>query len=470
MDGAYLLRAVWGEVVDGWRDLPAALRRRPARTGDLVRAARMLRSARGRIAVRSAVRRRRTDDRYLPRRGPERARTPGTVTDAEPAPGGGTVRFTRSVLRVRVTVGGAVFCGWDGAEPEPSYALANGCPQADPRTRLEPDGDGWRVVSERVTVRISARGAVSFRTPGGLLLRSESAPCWREPAGPRDGQPVRWDQRAQLPADARVYGLGGRAAGPALDSGRYRLWNTDPGGSFGPADDPLYITMPVQLVVADAGCHLVFHDNTWDGEVTLRTGSEGAGSGLDRPGTSRLAMAGGPLRYWVIVGPPPRVLAGFTALTGRPALPPTWALGYQHSRWGFGSQKEVLRVAAAYRERRLPLSVLHLDIDHFDGHRVFTADPRTFPDLPGAARELAAHGVRLVSIVDPAVKAEPGLAAYDSGVAAEAFVRDAGGRGGGRCGRARRSSPTSPIRRLAPGGAGCTRSGSRGASPASGTT
>ena len=43
--------------------------------------------------------------------------------------------------------------------------------------------------------------------------------------------------------------------------------------------------MPVQLVVADAGTHLVFHDNSWDGRVALREGEEGAGSGHDRPGT-----------------------------------------------------------------------------------------------------------------------------------------------------------------------------------------
>lgn len=427
MDGAYLLGAVWGEVVVGCRDLRAALGRRRADTGDLVRAARMLRSARGRLAVRSAVRRRRADLRDLPGAGQDRARRPGALVGAEPGPGGGTVRFERSALRVRVTLGGAVFCGWDDAQPEPSYALAGGCPEADPRALLEPDPEGWRVISERVTVRISARGTVSFLTPGGLLLRSEGPPCWREPVGPPEGRPVGWEQRARLPADAQVYGLGGRAGGPALATGGYRLWNTDPGGAFGPGDDPLYITMPVQLVVSDAGCHLVFHDNTWDGEVALWEGSEGAGSGPDRPGTSRVRMAGGPLRYWVIPGTPPRVLAAWTALTGRPALPPRWALGYQHSRWGFGSQEEVRRVAAAYREHELPLSVVHLDIDHFDGHRVFTADPRTFPDLPSLAAELGGHGVRLVSIVDPAVKAEPGLAAYDSGSAADAFVRDARG-------------------------------------------
>ncbi|MBY8885681.1 glycoside hydrolase family 31 protein [Streptomyces sp. PTM05] len=395
-------------------------------TRDLARQMRFVGSAGGWRALWAGWRRYRTDGRDLPRRGAERARVPGVALGAEPAPGGGVVRFARSALRIRVAMGGAVFCGWDGAEPEPSYALAGGCPEADERAVLEPDlkTDGWRVVSERITVVVSRHGGVEFRTPGGVLLRAESPPRWWDaPPGP-----ARWVQRSRTPADAEVFGLGGRAAGPRLPQGAYRLWNTDPGGAFGPGDDPLYVTMPVQLVVADAGCHLVFHDNTWDGRVTLSAGVEGAGSGHDRPGGCEVRFEGGPLRYWVMTGPPGRVLRTWTALTGRPALPPRWALGYQHARWGFGSEREVRRVVAGYRERGLPLSAVHLDIDHLEGHRVFTVDERAFPDLPGLARELGEHGTRLVSIVDPAVKAEPGLAAYDSGTAADAFVRDARGR------------------------------------------
>ncbi|MHC6629321.1 glycoside hydrolase family 31 protein [Streptomyces globosus] len=410
---------------------------------DLVRALKGFGTEGGRRAWRSALRNRRADAASLPRRGPERARVPGLLAGTEPAPGGGLLRFARSELLVRVTAGGAVFWSWDGASAAPSYAVPGGGPEPDPRAVLEQDtGGGWRVVSQRVTVGVSRYGAVEVRTPGGAVLRRESPPRWWEPhpgaagagagpagAGAGHAAGGRWMVRAEVGADARFFGLGGRAGGPRLRDGAYRLWNTDPGGAFGPGDDPLYVTMPVQLVVADAGTHLVFHDNTWDGRVLLREGEEGAGSGPDRPGTCELRMDGGPLRCWVLAGTPARVLRGWAALTGAPAVPPAWALGYQHARWGFGSADEVRRVVAGYRSRGLPLSAVHLDIDHYDGHRVFTVDRERFPDLPGLAGELDGAGVRLVSIVDPAVKVGDAVHAAGRAVGAHgAFVRDAAGR------------------------------------------
>ena len=396
---------------------------------DLVRSVKVVGStgaAQGLRTVRAAWRRKRADASGLPSRGAERARVPGPVREAEPGPGGGVVRFSRSELRITVAANGAVFWGWDGAGPEPSYALGGRCPEPDPRAVLEPDKDGgWRVVAERVTVAVSRHGAVEVRTPGGVTLRRDLPPRWWEPVG---GGTARWMQRSEVAADARFFGLGGRAAGPRLRDGTYRLWNTDPGHAFAPGDDPLYVTMPVQLVVADAATHLVFHDTSWDGTVTLREGEEGAGSGHDRAGASELRMDGGPLRCWVVVGTPARVLHAWASLTGAPALPPAWALGHHHARWGFGSEQEVRRIVAGYQERGLPLDAVHLDIDHYDEHQVFTVDQERFPELPVLAEELRRDGIRLVSIVDPAVKAEPGNAVYDSGTAEDAFVRDASGR------------------------------------------
>ena len=136
-------------------------------------------------------------------------------------------------------------------------------------------------------------------------------------------------------------------------------------------------------------------------------------------------MDGGPLRCWVVVGTPARVLHGWAALTGAPALPPSWALGHQHARWGFGSEQEVRRIVAGYRERGLPLSAVHLDIDHYDAHQVFTVDRERFPDLPGLAEELRRR--RGAAGVDR----RPG----GEGGAGQRGVRQRGGGGRVRAGR-----------------------------------
>lgn len=350
---------------------------------------------------------------------------PGVARGAEPEPGGGVVRFERSSLRVRVTAGGVVFCGWDGAAPEPSYALAGACPQADARATLEPDKDGgWRVVSERVLVTVTRLGAVEVRTPGGMVLRRDLPPRWWEPVD--GGAETRWKQRSEVPADARFFGLGGRTPGPRLRGGSYRLWNAGP-TPFGARREARSLTMPVLWVVADSGGHLVFHDNSWDGLVTLREGVEGAGSGHDRPGRCEVRMSGGPLRYWVLTGTPSRVMQGWRALTGSPAVPPRWALGHQHALWGAEGEEGVRRLVAEYAERGLPLRAVQLGVGHHRRRRGFTVDSGRFPDLPGLASALRGKGVRLVSVVEPTVCAEAGEAVYDGGRDEDAFVRDASG-------------------------------------------
>ncbi|MGZ3114336.1 glycoside hydrolase family 31 protein [Streptomyces sp. H62] len=395
---------------------------------DLVRSMKAVGSAgaaQGLRTVRGAWRRRRADAAGLPPRGAERARVPGPMCEVEPGPGGGVLRFGRSELRVRVAVNGAVFWGWDGAGPEPSYALTGRCPEPDPRAVLEPDKDGgWRVVAERATVVVSRHGAIEVRTPGGVLLRRELPPRWWEPVG---GGPARWAQRSEVAADARFFGLGGRAAGPRLREGTYRLWNTGPGRPLAPGDDPSSLTMPVQLVVADAGTHLVFHDSSWDGTVTLREGQEGAGSGHDRPGRSVLRMDGGPLRCWVAVGTPARVLLAWASLTGAPALPPAWALGHHHARSGAGDEQEVRRAVIDHQERDLPLDAVHLGVGHLAAREPFTVDEERYPKLPVLAEELRRDGVRLVSAVVPSVPVAPGGAVYERGTGADFFVRSAAG-------------------------------------------
>ncbi len=385
---------------------------------------------------------------------------PGQVRGAEVRPGGGVIRFGRSSLSVRVAVGGAVFLGWDGVEPCPSDALPGPAPKPDTRAVLEPDKDGgWRLVSERLLVNVSRHGTVEVRTPGGELLRRDLPPRWWETSaaqrahaqresderpdqdqgqGQNQGQGQgegrstgagaegaaagtepradpsayagggRWMHRSEVPADARFFGLGGRICGPRLPDGSYALRSGGRPGSedSGRDESAPRITMPVQLVVADAGTHLVFHDNTGDGRVTVREGLEGRGSGHDRPGCSETRMDGGPLRYWVIAGPPARVLHGWARLTGAPALPPGWALGYQHTGHPVGAGQRSRDVAAGYRAHELPLGALHLDGQGGQsGHRLLRGDRGRPGDLPRLAAELREQGVQLVSAGESGARA-----------------------------------------------------------------
>ncbi|MGH3658433.1 MAG: glycoside hydrolase family 31 protein, partial [Micromonosporaceae bacterium] len=218
-----------------------------------------------------------------------------------------------------------------------------------------------------------------------------------------------------LTPDAMVLGLGGRAAGLDRRPGHYRLWNRDPGGSYTYGDDPLSMCLPVSLTVTETGSHLAFHDNSFEGSVAI-------GDNLV------MRLSGGPLRYYVFPGPPARALDRYTALTGRPALPPRWALGFHQSRWAYGSEAAMREMVAEYRRRDLPLSGVWLDIDHLDRRRVFTVDEKRYPDLGGFAADLAKDDIHLVAIVDPAIPRRRRMSLYRDGLAADAYCRDVRGR------------------------------------------
>ena len=136
---------------------------------------------------------------------------------------------------------------------------------------------------------------------------------------------------------------------------------------------------------------------------------------------------GGALRTYVLPGRPDRALARYAELTGRAPLPPRWALGYHHCRWGYRTQAELEAVADGFRQRGLPLAALHLDIDHMDRYRVFTFDPERFPDVASLAEDVAADGGHLVAIVDPGVGADDDNPTYRDGAAAGLFCRRARG-------------------------------------------
>ena len=148
-----------------------------------------------------------------------------------------------------------------------------------------------------------------------------------------------------------------------------------------------------------------------------------------RPASTRsslveLTFTGGTLRHYVAVGPLPRLVTRYGELTGRPPLPPRWALGYHQCKWGYRDEQDIRDVVAGFRTDRLPLSAVHLDIDYMDGYRVFSVSPERFPDLAGLVGELAGRGTRVVTIVDPAVKVDAADDVFASGVREGRFLVD----------------------------------------------
>ncbi|GAA4988068.1 glycoside hydrolase family 31 protein [Actinopolymorpha pittospori] len=418
-------------------------------------------------------------DRQLPEATPRPARMPGRLESAVEIPGGARFSFTvvqsgtaepaveprpiwaggtsrptagrtpatprsaalprsadRVTLEVQFLSGGGIFVGWNGAAPTPSYALGvfgerstrgkGPAPAED--SRLGRAGEGWSVGAGDLTVTVDHGGGLTFRTTanvdtggsgaggsgtGGSDVGGTEARALRYDPPPRwEGDT--WAHRSVLDSDAAVLGLGGRSARSDRQGRTYRLWNSDPGGTYALGDDPLSLSVPVYLVAADSGGHLVFYDNSHDGSIEV--GEEV---------TTRLS--GGPLRYYVFPGTPAQALDAYTALTGRPALPPRWALGYQQSRWGYGSQEAVRDVAAEFAAHDLPLSAMWLDIDHLDRHRPFNVDTRRYPDVGGLAATLGERGVHVVVIADPGVAKDRRDPVYRSGLTADVFCRDAHG-------------------------------------------
>ncbi|HEY8458323.1 MAG TPA: glycoside hydrolase family 31 protein [Actinopolymorphaceae bacterium] len=343
---------------------------------------------------------------------------PGSLQSAEQIPGGARFTFATSVLTLEFFSGGGVFVGWAGARPSPSYALGSALePDAQddvalPRAQdvsLTKESTHWVVCAAGMRVEVAGDGTLTFHLgtdPDVTPFRTDLPPVWQGPA---------WTHRSVLDSDAAVLGLGGRSARLDRKGRTYRLWNTDPGGTYALGDDPLCMSIPVCLVVADSGCHLAFYDNSYDGTVEV-----------DDEITVRLTD--GPLRYYVFAGDPATALERYTALTGRPALPPRWALGFHQSRWGYDSEEAIRQVATGFADRDLPLSAIWLDIDHHVENSPFTVDEKRYPDLAGLTAELAERGTHVVVIADPGVAKRSGDPTYESGRRADVFCRDSRGR------------------------------------------
>ena len=237
--------------------------------------------------------------------------------------------------------------------------------------------------------------ALEFVAGGRVLTRSS----WRgmgivEDAGGRHYV----HEQLGLGVGEHVYGLGERF-GPLVKNGQVvDMWNEDGGTS----SELAYKNVPFYLTNAGYG---VFVD--CPGRVSFEVASEVVTR-------VQFSVAGQSLEYLVIHGPSPReILARYTALTGRPALPPAWSFGLWlttsfTTRYDEETVTELIDGMAA---RDLPLAVFHFDCFWMrDLHWCdFEWDRRAFPDPPAMLRRLKARGLHICVWINPYIAQQSSL-------------------------------------------------------------
>ena len=305
------------------------------------------------------------------------------------------------------------------------------------RVRVSPtsvlaEDASWAVLSESRTKSIDVQpsqdaGSVGFRT-AALDVRVEKDPLRivvRDLEGnvisvDAAGHPAKFQAGGfsvykQMSGAEHYFGLGDKTGSFDRREQAYTLWNTD----VGPQEsvDPLYKSIPFFLAINGTRSYGIFLDNTW------RTWFD---FGKRARNTYAFGAEGGPLDYYFIYGPTPKqVVEGYAYLTGKPPLPPLWALGFQQSRYSYTPESKLREIATRLRNDRIPSDVVYLDIDYQDRNRPFTVDSKTFPNFPGLVADLRKQHFKLVNITDLHIAhvANQGYAPYDSGHAGDHFVK-----------------------------------------------
>jgi alpha-glucosidase len=288
----------------------------------------------------------------------------------------------------------------------------------DPRATVDIGGAQSTLRTPALTVTVGHDPLrIEFATAAGESLDADDADRGIAVAGTA----VRVWKR--LRGDEHVYGFGektGRLDKRGRQQGGYGyvMWNSDT-FAYESDTDPIYVSVPFFIVMRQGRAHGIFFDNTWRTSFDI---------GRESPELLSFGAPGGELNYYFIDGPTPKdVVQRYTALTGRVPMPPRWALGYNQCRYSYYPESKVRFIADNFRVRKIPADVIWLDIHYQDSYKPFTWDRERFPDPGRLIRDLRGQGFRVVTIVDAHPKKERGYPPYDSGMAADVFVKNPDG-------------------------------------------
>ncbi|MDR2483069.1 MAG: alpha-xylosidase [Treponema sp.] len=206
-----------------------------------------------------------------------------------------------------------------------------------------------------------------------------------------------------------VYGLGERFT-PFIKNGQVvDIWNLDGGTS----SEQAYKNIPFYL--SDNGYGVLVNDT---GKVSF----EAAAEKVERV---QFSVPGERLEYYLFGGEnPAEALKTYTALLGKPALPPAWSFGL----WLTTSfttdydEKTVNSFIDGMKERDIPLHVFHFDCFWMKGNHWcnFEWDPDVFPDPAGMLKRLHGKGLKVCVWINPYIAERSRL--FDEGMERGYFI------------------------------------------------
>ncbi|HPF10635.1 MAG TPA: glycoside hydrolase family 31 protein [Flavobacteriaceae bacterium] len=214
------------------------------------------------------------------------------------------------------------------------------------------------------------------------------------------------------------YGLGDKPTHFNLKGKRFQNWVTDE-YAFGKDRDPLYKAIPFYIGLHTNVSYGIFFDNTF------RTFFD---FGQERRNVTSFWAQGGEMNYYFFYGPEmTEVVTSYTDLTGKPELPPLWALGYHQSKWSYFPESNVREVTQKFRDLKIPCDAIYLDIDYMEGWRCFTWNNDYFPDPKKMVSDLEAQGFKTVAIIDPGIKIDKDYWVYQEALENDYFCKRADG-------------------------------------------
>ncbi len=292
-----------------------------------------------------------------------------------------------------------------------SYAIDPQFQPDAPDIEFKEKSDHYRITTKRLICRIQKdRLLVKILDKSGtVILEDEKGFHWENDSS-HGGEIVQMSKFVK-PKEF-FYGLGDKTNRLNLRKNRFQIWGTDSYG-YGKNTDPLYKNIPFYYGVHNEIGYGVFFDNSFRSHFDF---------GKERANVTSFWADGGEMNYYFMYGPELlNVAEQFTDLTGRPELPPLWALGYHQCKWSYYPESKVHEIASGFRDRNIPCDALYLDIDYMDGFRCFTWDKEKFPDPKKMVETLERDGFKTVVMIDPGIKVDMDYWVCKDGLEKEMF-------------------------------------------------